>query len=491
MSEQKPLLKKLPNIQEKPKVQIQSKEVTKEHLITNPNNFQQPPLYNLNLIQQLNNVNLYPQKALEGKPEEILLQQLKKVNLYQPVKIDPPKQDDSLLQQLKSVNLYQPKPTEDVKSEKGFKKELPKVENNQKKQISTPKSQKVEKVMIKSQNYASLEPLPPKMVSILPNEPSKIPLPFLKDLKQPIAPSTLPPLPYPTDFKKQKVNQRWTEEENKKLKELVIKYGPKNWKKIAEGIGNRHSADQCNQHWHRVVDPSIVKGDWTEEEDDLLIEKVNQLGESSWTKVAEYIDGRTDIQCRHRYFQKKRENKLKGLKPLEVKKLEENLDGTSSSVKNFVYMDSKAMNVTIEPSNDVNQPIKVKIEEIGKVNLEFISKEFPLSEAEEDLLSKETLNQKKLLDFSEILKKNVKSFHPLRKPIDLERSFYKDNIPKSEKALLFQAIDVLAEDNSDIRFASEILLSMSRIGKRKLDEIQKIKSSLDDMIEKESKKPKE
>eukprot|EP00761_Pharyngomonas_kirbyi_P000302 gb/GECH01000302.1/.p1 GENE.gb/GECH01000302.1/~~gb/GECH01000302.1/.p1 ORF type:complete len:694 (+),score=145.38 gb/GECH01000302.1/:1-2082(+) len=91
------------------------------------------------------------------------------------------------------------------------------------------------------------------------------------------------------------------------LREAVLKYGPKNWKKIAEEIGGQFTADQCNQHWHRVLNPRIIKGDWTPAEDDLLFERVVTHGESAWTKVAEGIPGRTDIQCRHRYFQRKKE----------------------------------------------------------------------------------------------------------------------------------------------------------------------------------------
>ncbi|KAG2393274.1 hypothetical protein C9374_006805 [Naegleria lovaniensis] len=105
-----------------------------------------------------------------------------------------------------------------------------------------------------------------------------------------------------------KTCKRWTEEQNRLLKDAVLRYGPRNWKKIASEIsGGMFTADQCNQHWHRVLHPRIIKGEWTQEEDNLLFDKVAEYGESSWTKVAEFLIGRTDIQCRHRYFQKKKE----------------------------------------------------------------------------------------------------------------------------------------------------------------------------------------
>lgn len=502
-SEPKPILKKVPTIQEKPKVIPQNKEVNKDQHLTIQNNIQQTQLQNLNMIQHLNTINLYPQNQLQPKSDEQLLQQIKNVNLYQPKPVGKTdylqKPDETLLQQVKFLNFYQPKPVEEQKIEKTSKKELPKIET-QKKQIPSTKLQKNEKGTIKPHSLPNLEPFPQKLaVHKLPEPPKYQSLPFRPNFPTPIP--TIQPLNsmnlFPTYIpkvddknKKQKVNHRWTEEENKLLKDLVAKYGPKNWKNIAEALGNRHSADQCNQHWHRVVDPNIVKGDWTQEEDDLLMEKVQQLGESSWTKVAEYIEGRTDIQCRHRYFQKKKENKMKLFKTIDGKKIDKNFDGTSTTVKNFSYLESKAMNVNLIPSNEEGVSIKVNIEEIGKINEEFIGREFPLCEAEEELLQRETLNQKKFLDFSEILKKNVRNFHHLRKPIDLEKSFYKDNVPKEEKEAIFQSIDVMSSDNTDIIFASEILLSLSRVGKRKLEEVEKIKSSIDEMIERESKKTK-
>lgn len=104
---------------------------------------------------------------------------------------------------------------------------------------------------------------------------------------------------------------RWTEEQDRLLTEAVQRHGPRNWKRIATEIGGMFTADQCNQHWHRVLNPRIVKGDWSPAEDELLYERVTHYGESSWTKVSEGIPGRTDIQCRHRFYQRKREEEEK------------------------------------------------------------------------------------------------------------------------------------------------------------------------------------
>lgn len=97
-----------------------------------------------------------------------------------------------------------------------------------------------------------------------------------------------------------KKNDRWSDMENNLLKAAVVEFGERNWKLIAKRVGTRN-ADQCNQHWHRVINPKITKKKWSTEEDELLLKRTQVYGESAWKKVAEEIVGRTDTQCRHRF----------------------------------------------------------------------------------------------------------------------------------------------------------------------------------------------
>jgi len=93
---------------------------------------------------------------------------------------------------------------------------------------------------------------------------------------------------------------RWTPEENERLRAAFEKYGGKQWKKIAEEVGNKNE-DQCNQHWYRVLDPRISKKKWSDAEDQLLLNTVNKFGSSAWKKISNALPGRTDLQCRHRW----------------------------------------------------------------------------------------------------------------------------------------------------------------------------------------------
>jgi hypothetical protein len=58
---------------------------------------------------------------------------------------------------------------------------------------------------------------------------------------------------------------------------------------------------QCSQHWLKVLDPCIVKGFWTDDEDTLLLKLKLESAESTWSEIAVKIHGRSAKQCRERW----------------------------------------------------------------------------------------------------------------------------------------------------------------------------------------------
>jgi len=91
----------------------------------------------------------------------------------------------------------------------------------------------------------------------------------------------------------------WSREEDHKLVELVNKYGIQDWSVIAEQMPGK-TGNQCSQRWHKALDPKIIKGKWTETEDELLVALVQTHGKK-WKYIAGFIPGRTGKQCRDRY----------------------------------------------------------------------------------------------------------------------------------------------------------------------------------------------
>jgi myb proto-oncogene protein len=92
---------------------------------------------------------------------------------------------------------------------------------------------------------------------------------------------------------------RWSKEEDARLKQLVEEYNEK-WDVIAELFPDRSDV-QCQQRWTKVVNPELVKGPWTKEEDEKVIELVNKYGAKKWTLIARHLKGRIGKQCRERW----------------------------------------------------------------------------------------------------------------------------------------------------------------------------------------------
>ncbi|XP_056422572.1 transcriptional activator Myb isoform X1 [Hyla sarda] len=93
---------------------------------------------------------------------------------------------------------------------------------------------------------------------------------------------------------------RWTREEDEKLKKLVEQNGTEDWKVIASFLPNRTDV-QCQHRWQKVLNPELIKGPWTKEEDQRVIELVQKYGPKRWSIIAKHLKGRIGKQCRERW----------------------------------------------------------------------------------------------------------------------------------------------------------------------------------------------
>ncbi|KAJ2843755.1 hypothetical protein J3B02_005173, partial [Coemansia erecta] len=90
----------------------------------------------------------------------------------------------------------------------------------------------------------------------------------------------------------------WTAEEDDLLRQRVARY-PSQWSRVAEGIPGR-TDDQCAKRWRESLDPEIDRGKWRPEEDRLLLEKFAEFG-TQWQKIATFFQGRPGLHCRNRW----------------------------------------------------------------------------------------------------------------------------------------------------------------------------------------------
>ncbi|TVU36771.1 hypothetical protein EJB05_18718 [Eragrostis curvula] len=113
----------------------------------------------------------------------------------------------------------------------------------------------------------------------------------------------------------------WTPEEDDTLRKAVEAFKGRNWKKIglekkpeyifsspkvsvsiyaAEYFPDRTEV-QCLHRWQKVLNPELIKGPWTQEEDDKIIDLVKKYGPTKWSVIARSLPGRIGKQCRERW----------------------------------------------------------------------------------------------------------------------------------------------------------------------------------------------
>jgi len=97
----------------------------------------------------------------------------------------------------------------------------------------------------------------------------------------------------------------WTKEEDSRLTEVMKKFkAPRNWEPIAKELGSGRSAKECHERWIRYLKPGVRKGQWTDYEDAIVMEVVQNSSEqpfTRWSDLAQRLPGRVGKQIRDRW----------------------------------------------------------------------------------------------------------------------------------------------------------------------------------------------
>lgn len=92
----------------------------------------------------------------------------------------------------------------------------------------------------------------------------------------------------------------WSLDDDNSLKSAVKNFGSKHWQEVANWVEGK-SNSQCYHRWMKTLHPDIKRGKWLAEEDRRLLMATHIYSSNNWASIAEHVPNRTDIQCRERY----------------------------------------------------------------------------------------------------------------------------------------------------------------------------------------------
>ncbi|WMV43359.1 hypothetical protein MTR67_036744 [Solanum verrucosum] len=92
----------------------------------------------------------------------------------------------------------------------------------------------------------------------------------------------------------------WTNEEDEKLMDYITKNGHTNWQLIPKKAGLNRCGKSCRLRWTNYLRPDIKRGEFSIEEEEIIINLHSLLG-NKWSRIAAHLPGRTDNEIKNFY----------------------------------------------------------------------------------------------------------------------------------------------------------------------------------------------
>ncbi|XP_057517942.1 myb-related protein 308 [Amaranthus tricolor] len=115
----------------------------------------------------------------------------------------------------------------------------------------------------------------------------------------------------------------WTKEEDDRLIAYIKAHGEGCWRSLPKAAGLLRCGKSCRLRWINYLRPDLKRGNFTEEEDELIIKLHSLLG-NKWSLIAGRLPGRTDNEIKN-YWNTHIKRKLinRGIDPVTHRSLNE------------------------------------------------------------------------------------------------------------------------------------------------------------------------
>ncbi|KAF2323991.1 hypothetical protein GH714_005887 [Hevea brasiliensis] len=145
----------------------------------------------------------------------------------------------------------------------------------------------------------------------------------------------------------------WSKQEDQKLIDYIRKHGEGCWRTLPQAAGLLRCGKSCRLRWINYLRPDLKRGNFAEDEEDLII-KLHALLGNRWSLIAGRLPGRTDNEVKN-YWNSHLRRKLMnmGIDP-NNHRLNQNLPRLQNPQDSSSATSSGMKSDTTKPHNDNN-----------------------------------------------------------------------------------------------------------------------------------------
>ncbi|XVE74720.1 hypothetical protein DITRI_Ditri12bG0040200 [Diplodiscus trichospermus] len=163
--------------------------------------------------------------------------------------------------------------------------------------------------------------------------------------------------------KKERNKGAWSKQEDEKLINYIRKHGEGCWRTLPQAAGLLRCGKSCRLRWINYLKPDLKRGNFAEDEEDLII-KLHALLGNRWSLIAGRLPGRTDNEVKN-YWNSHLRKKLinMGMDPNNHRLISHNLIPRPGNPHNSNSCESATSTSSKVPAaTNINPPVKSRCE---------------------------------------------------------------------------------------------------------------------------------